>query len=56
MQDIKYSFGFRPYSINDKPYICRDSTNKRIIYNFGHYRYGILTSISSAKIVSKFMS
>ena len=56
MKDVKYSFGFRPFSINDKPYICRDDKNKRIIYNFGHYRYGILTSISSAKIVSKYIT
>tara|TARA_B100001996_G_C18658023_1_gene591953 strand:- start:121 stop:1122 length:1002 start_codon:yes stop_codon:yes gene_type:complete len=56
MKDMKYSFGFRPFSINDKPYICRDNNNKRIIYNFGHYRYGILTSISSAKIVSGYIS
>tara|TARA_B100000575_G_C23000934_1_gene576748 strand:+ start:7 stop:1005 length:999 start_codon:yes stop_codon:yes gene_type:complete len=50
--DKKYFFGFRPYG--DKgPHICKDSKNKRLIYNFGHYRYGILTALPSAEIVEK---
>ena len=39
----------------DAPYIKNDKQNKRIIYNFGHYRYGILTAIPSAKMVKKLM-
>ena len=56
IRDSKMTFGFRPYSGNGKPYINRDLRNRRIIYNFGHYRYGILTAISSAKIVEKFIN
>ncbi|MDB2461352.1 FAD-binding oxidoreductase [Gammaproteobacteria bacterium] len=55
IRDSKMTFGFRPYSVSGKPYINVDSRNKRIIYNFGHYRYGILTAISSAKVVEKFI-
>ena len=55
IKESKMTFGFRPYSESGKPYINKDPKNKRIIYNFGHYRYGILTSIASAKLVSKFM-
>ena len=56
IRDSKMTFGFRPYSGNGKPYINRDLRNRRIIHNFGHYRYGILTAISSAKIVEKFIN
>ena len=55
INESKMTFGFRPYSETGKPYINVDSKNKRIIYNFGHYRYGVLTSIASAKLVRKFM-
>ena len=55
ISNITQSFGFRPYTNTDSPYIKNDSQNKRIIYNFGHYRYGILTAIPSAKIVKKLM-
>ncbi len=54
--ELTHTFGFRPYSINDKPYINVDSINNRIIYNFGHYRYGILTSIVSAKMVKNLIT
>jgi len=54
--ELTHTFGFRPYSINDKPYINVDSINNRIIYNFGHYRYGILTSIASAKMVKNLIT
>tara|TARA_B100000767_G_scaffold274455_1_gene307494 strand:+ start:2538 stop:3539 length:1002 start_codon:yes stop_codon:yes gene_type:complete len=54
--ELTHTFGFRPYSINDKPYINIDSINNRIIYNFGHYRYGILTSIASAKMVKNLIT
>ena len=50
--DKKYFFGFRPYA-DREPYICKDIRHERLIYNFGHYRYGILTAIPSAKIVEK---
>jgi len=52
LQNIQQTFGFRPFSYDNKPYINFDKKDKRIIYNFGHYRYGILTAISSAKIVN----
>ena len=55
ISNITQSFGFRPYTNTDAPYIKNDNQNKRIIYNFGHYRYGILTAIPSAKIVKKLM-
>lgn len=50
--DEKYTYGFRPYAGIQDPYIKKDNKNNRIIYNFGHYRYGVLTAITSAKIVS----
>ena len=55
ISNITQSFGFRPYTNTDAPYIKNDKQNKRIIYNFGHYRYGILTAIPSAQIVKKLM-
>ena len=51
----EYFFGFRPFA-NQKPYICKSKDDERIIYNFGHYRYGILTAIASAKIVDSMVS
>ena len=51
----KYIYGFRPYSGIEEPYIKKDNQNNRIIYNFGHYRYGVLTAITSAKIVSSLL-
>tara|TARA_B100001057_G_scaffold112307_1_gene110435 strand:+ start:3177 stop:4175 length:999 start_codon:yes stop_codon:yes gene_type:complete len=53
--DKKYFFGFRPYT-DGEPYICKDDRNERLIYNFGHYRYGILTALTSANIVEKMIS
>ena len=55
ISNITQSYGFRPYTNTDAPYIKNDKQNKRIIYNFGHYRYGILTAIPSAKIVKNLM-
>jgi len=52
---LKQTYGFRPYSEKDKPHVCIDSNNNKIIYNFGHYRYGILTALTSANIVEKMM-
>lgn len=53
---LKQTYGFRPYSNQEEPYVCLDSNNSRVIYNFGHYRYGILTAIPSAKIVNKLIN
>ncbi len=53
---LKQTYGFRPYSSQEEPYVCLDSNNSRVIYNFGHYRYGILTAIPSAKIVNKLIN
>lgn len=52
LQNMQQTFGFRPFSYDNEPYINFDKKDKRIIYNCGHYRYGILTAISSAKIVN----
>ena len=51
LKEVKQTFGFRPYSNLEQPYIRQHADNNRIIFNFGHFRYGILTAISSAKIV-----
>ncbi len=56
LQNTQQTFGFRPFSYDNKPYINFDKKDKRIIYNFGHYRYGILTAISSAKIVNNLIT
>lgn len=53
---LKQTYGFRPYSNQEEPYVCFDPNNSRVIYNFGHYRYGILTAIPSAKIVNKLIN
>ena len=53
---LKQTYGFRPYSNQEEPYVCLDSNNSRVIYNFGHYRYGILTALPSAKIVNKLIN
>ena len=52
----KQTYGFRPYSNQEEPYVCLDSNNSRVIYNFGHYRYGILAALPSAKIVNKLIN
>ena len=54
--NIEQTFGFRPHADKNEPYVCLDPCNKKIIYNFGHYRYGILTAIPSAKIVKRLVS
>ncbi len=53
---LKQTYGFRPYSSQEEPYVCFDSNNSRVIYNFGHYRYGILSALPSAKIVNKLIN
>ena len=53
---LKQTYGFRPYSNQEEPYVCLDSNNSRVIYNFGHYRYGILAALPSAKIVNKLIN
>ena len=52
IMEEKYTYGFRPRLSINEPYIKKDNNNNRIIYNFGHYRYGVLTAITSAKIVN----
>ena len=53
---LKQTYGFRPYSNQEEPYVCLDPNNSRVIYNFGHYRYGILAALPSAKIVNKLIN
>ena len=54
--NLEQTFGFRPYADKNEPYVSLDPNNKKIIYNFGHYRYGILTAIPSAHIVKRLVS
>ena len=54
--NLEQTFGFRPYADKNEPYVSLDPNNKKIIYNFGHYRYGILTAIPSAQIVKRLVS
>jgi len=56
LQEVKQTFGFRPYSYLEQPYIRQHSAYNRIIFNFGHFRYGMLTAISSAKIVKNIIN
>ena len=56
MINFQQKFGFRPYIDTEEPCIIADDANKRLIYNFGHYRYGVLTAISSAKKVLDLIS
>ena len=54
--DKNYTFldhlvGFRPTTIDNYPHIIKCNDNPKIIYNFGHNRYGVLTSFASAQIV-----
>ena len=56
ISNLEQTFGFRPYADKNEPYVSLDPNNKKIIYNFGHYRYGILTAIPSAQIVKRLVS
>ena len=56
ISNIEQTFGFRPHADKNEPYVCLDPSNKKIIYNFGHFRYGILTAIPSAQIVKRLVS
>ena len=56
MINFQQKFGFRPYIDTEEPCIIADDANKRLIYNFGHYRYCVLTAISSAKKVLDLIS
>jgi glycine oxidase len=52
-EPIKQWSGLRPGTQRDKPYICKHPKITGLYLNSGHYRYGILMSIASARIMAE---
>ena len=46
----------RPGTKRDAPYICKHPEINRLFINSGHYRYGIIMSIASARIMADLIS
>ena len=50
---IKQWSGLRPGTQQDSPYICKHPEIDGLYLNSGHYRYGIVMSIASARMMSE---
>jgi len=55
-EPIKQWSAIRPGTHRNKPYICKHPIIKGLYINSGHYRYGILMSIASARIVAELVT
>ena len=55
-EPIKQWSALRPGTQRDKPYICKHPKITGLYLNSGHYRYGILMSIASARIMTKLVA
>lgn len=55
-EPIKQWSALRPGTQRDKPYICKHPDITGLYLNSGHYRYGILMSIASARIMSQLVT
>lgn len=55
-EPIKQWSALRPGTRREKPYICKHPKITGLYLNSGHYRYGILMSIASARIMSKLVA
>lgn len=55
LQPVKQWSGLRPGTQRDAPYICKHPDLEGLYLNFGHFRYGILMSIASARMAAEIM-
>lgn len=55
-QPIKQWSALRPGTQRETPYICKHPKIDGLYINSGHYRYGIMMSIASARIMTKLVS
>jgi len=55
-QPIKQWSALRPGTGRDVPYICKHPDINGLYLNSGHYRYGIIMSIASCRIISELVS
>lgn len=53
---IKQWSALRPGTQREVPYICKHPSITGLYLNSGHYRYGIIMSIASARIMTKLLS
>lgn len=51
-EPVKQWSALRPGTQRDKPYICKHPTIDGLFLNSGHYRYGIIMSIASARLMT----
>ncbi len=56
LEPIKQWSALRPGTQRDTPYICKHPVIEGLYLNSGHYRYGIIMSIASARIMTKLVS
>lgn len=56
LEPIKQWAGIRPGTQREVPYICKHPQIKGLYINSGHYRYGIVMSIASARIMTELIS
>lgn len=55
-QPIKQWSALRPGTQRETPYICKHPTIAGLFINSGHYRYGIIMSLASARIVTELIT
>lgn len=55
-QPIKQWSALRPGTERDVPYICKHPNINGLYINSGHYRYGIIMSIASCRIISELVT
>ena len=55
-QPIKQWSALRPGTQRDTPYICKHPSIEGLFLNSGHYRYGIIMSLASARIMTELIS
>ncbi len=53
---IKQWAALRPGTTRDSPYICEHPNLNGLYFNCGHYRYGILMSIASARLMTELIA
>ena len=56
LEPIKQWSGLRPGTQREAPYICKHPKIKGLYINSGHYCYGIIMSIASARIMTELIS
>lgn len=56
VEPIQQWSGLRPGTQGETPYICKHSVINGLFINSGHYRYGIVMSIASARIMTELIT